>query len=173
MNVEALTVWVLLKMVALLSPLLAHGLSDIDKTEHRWAETYPLTAAAIADASVRGPLFKGEDGPKKTAALLTAWAYHESRFDPKALGDHGTALGLWQIHHSTVPDVPRDNLFDAAEAAIVARNLMHQSFRICSSFPLEERGGWYAAGGEGCQEAGRKKSRVRIGLAMRIVKEDS
>jgi hypothetical protein len=172
MTVESLTIWVLVRMVTLLSPLLAHGLSDIDKTEHRWAETYPLTAAAIADASVRHPVFKGEDGAKKTAAMLVAWAYHESRFDPRALGDHGTALGLFQIHSSTVPDVPKDELFDPDRASVVARDLMLQSFRICSAFPLEERGGWYAAGGEGCKEEGRKKSRVRMMLAKHIAKED-
>jgi hypothetical protein len=172
MTVEALTTWVLLWMTRLLAPTLAHGASD-DGTHHRWAESYPNVAAAIADASFREPMFKGEDGARRTAAMLTAWAFHESRFDPKAVGDHKTAFGLYQIHASTIPAVPKDDLFDPEKATRAARELMLQSFRICSSFPLEERGGWYASGGEGCKEPGRKASRVRMTLALRIAKEDN
>jgi hypothetical protein len=44
-------------------------------------------AVAIATASVEKPLFQDEDGPRQTAALMTAIARYESGFDPKAKGD--------------------------------------------------------------------------------------
>lgn len=158
-------------MVALLPLALAHGICDHDKTEHKWAETYSATAAAFAEIATRSTLFQGEDGAKKTAALFVAWSYNESRFDPKAIGDKGTSFGLFQIKRSTAPTASLEELTDSFHSTRIARDLMLQSFRICKDFPLEERGGWYAAGGEGCKEAGRKKSRVRIGLAIRLDKE--
>ncbi len=33
-----------------------------------------------------------------TARTLLVWAWHESRLDPCAVGDHGKALGLLQTH---------------------------------------------------------------------------
>jgi transglycosylase-like protein with SLT domain len=171
MTLEALTAWVLSWMIHLLAPALAHNPCEACKKTHHWETSYPETARAIAEVSLESPLFKGEDGPKRTAAVLVAWAMFESRFDPHAVGDNGKALGMFQVHASTVPATPQENLFDPLEAARTARELLRRSSRICRKFDVLELGGWYAAGGEGCQEAGRKKSRHRMSLAMRLLKE--
>jgi hypothetical protein len=170
-TLESLTAWVLACMVKLLNPAMAHGLNETDHTVHHWEESYPSTAQAIAVASLEAPLFKGETGPQKTAAVLTALAWHESRFDVNAVGDHGQARGLYQVHPTTVPDVEEDMLNEALPASRTARELIRQSQRICRGYDIQEQLGWYAAGSNGCQEAGRKKSRVRMNLAMRLMKE--
>ena len=36
----------------------------------------------------------------------------ESQFNPEAVGDHGTSLGIAQIHLPAHPDVSRENAFD-------------------------------------------------------------
>jgi hypothetical protein len=176
MTLEVLTAWVLMTMTRLLSPTLAHGLNDVDKTVHHWEESYPGTAQAIAVASLEAPLFKGSDGAKHTAAVLVALSFHESRFDPNAVGDHGEAMGLYQVHPSTVPDVDPDTFTEPLIASRTARELIRQSSRICRGYDELEMMGWFASGGEGCKERGRKKSRVRMSLAKTLatspIKED-
>lgn len=52
-----------------------------------WKNTYPSTAMAIATESNAWPLYPGEDGPARTAAIMVGVAEMESHFDPKAKGD--------------------------------------------------------------------------------------
>jgi len=54
-----------------------------------------LNAQAIAYDPAEDPLFEGEDGRLKTALLLLSIAYHESRWDSKALNPAGDA-GIMQ-----------------------------------------------------------------------------
>ena len=44
-----------------------------------WASTYATTADAIARAASAEPLFAGESGPARTAALLISVSWYESR----------------------------------------------------------------------------------------------
>jgi hypothetical protein len=174
MSVEVTTAWVLAWMVRLLPPVLAHGVCEADKTVHHWEESYATTAEHITQASNAAPLFVGVDGSRRTAATLLAWAFFESRFDPKAIGDNGSAFGLYQVHLGTPPKgTSREDLFDPPHAVPIALALFRQSFRICSRSPWEERGAWFAAGGDGCKESGKRPSRLRMSLAARIVKEET
>jgi len=129
-----------------------------------WLATFHDTAAAVADVVlVEQPLFEGAHGRERTAALLVSVAWFESTFRPDALGDHGQAHGLYQVHD-------HGELADAREATRTALALMRQSFRACRALPMEERLAWYAAGGaDGCtSEAGRRASRHRVSLGMRL-----
>ncbi len=124
-----------------------------------WRATYEATAAAIAATVQREePLFAGEQGRERTAALLVSLAWFESRFDAHALGDHGRSHGLYQIQE-------HGELADPADATRAALGMLRESFRVCRARPLEERLGWYAAGGPDCSR-GLRESRHRVARAM-------
>ena len=119
-----------------------------------WKDDYENVASAINEASESKPLFAGDNGKRKTAALLVSLAWFESRFDRKAIGDKGKSFGLYQQQGM-------GELFDAKIASMVAVEQIKISFRICSNRPIEERLGWYAAGGPNCQ-FGLLKSKHRM-----------
>jgi soluble lytic murein transglycosylase-like protein len=153
-----LAAWVLAAMVSL-------------EASPPWAGTYAETAEAIADVALEAPLFDGEAGPLRTAALLTSLAWFESRFDPRAVGDHGRSVCLLQVHASNhaALGVTRDELLDDPRTCLRAGvKMIRQSFAVCARRPLLERLSHYAAGGAGC-ERGRRESRHRVGLAIRLV----
>lgn len=133
--------------------------------------TYDETAEAIALAANTRPIFEGEDGAVKTAAFLLAIAWKESRFNPTAVGDNGASLGLFQIQAPTA-HVTANMLLVPREAAPIAINLVKTSLAVCGHYGWHERLGWYAAGGNGCKESGRKKSVSRVLLAEKILRED-
>ncbi len=116
-------------------------------------------------------IFLGSDGPMRTAALLLAIAFVESRFNPTAIGDHGASFGLFQIQpptahlHANALLLPRD-------AAPVAIKLVKTSLRVCGEYGWHERLGWYGAGGNGCKEAGRRATRPHMMLFDQIVEDN-
>jgi hypothetical protein len=128
-----------------------------------WKDSYETTAQAITKAVAQElPLFSGERGRERTAALLVSLAWFESRFNKNAVGDHGAAHGLYQQHdHGT--------LEDPFEASVVAIQQMRASSRICKSRPIEEMLGWYAAGGNDCNR-GLRESRHRVLKAFWLFK---
>ena len=135
-----------------------------------WAFQYGEIAEAIADASNQDPLFPGEDGARKTAAVLLALAYHESRFQPNVVGDNGASFGLFQIQPPTAK-VEAHLLTLPRNAAFIAIGLIRTSFRVCAQDEMKNRLAWYAAGGLGCREQGKRKSAIRMGLAMKLLEE--
>lgn len=66
-----------------------------------WKASYATTAEAFAVVAEDSPLFGGDDGVKRTAALELAVTWFESTFAPDAVGDktcveyawHGPVLG--------------------------------------------------------------------------------
>jgi len=152
--VEALTAWILGLMVAM-------------QPQAPWRSTYEATAHAIADAVAGAePLFAGDRGRERTAALLVSLGWFESTFDPHALGDHGRAHGLFQVHG-------HGELADPDEAVGLALELVRTSMRACRNRPLEERLAWYAGGGYDCSAPSAdalKKSRHRVLKAMWLAK---
>jgi hypothetical protein len=150
--------WVLSLMVAL-------------QARAPWRETYEDTAKAIVDiVEAEEPLFSGAQGREKSAAVLVALAWAESRFDPKAVGDHGRSVGLYQIFGPNLPTPEgfgrADILGHPGNASRVALRMIRASMAVCSKFPLLDRLGWYAAGD--CQR-GASASRFRLGLAMKVM----
>lgn len=128
-----------------------------------WKDTYENTAKAIAEHSEKNPLFDGEKGKTKTAALLVSLAWFESRFNQKAIGDKGKSFGLYQQQGMGA-------IADAEVATRVAIQQIKTSFRICSNRPIEEKLGWYAAGGPTCNN-GIKESRHRMLKAFWLVEK--
>jgi len=106
-------------------------------------------STAIASAATQDPLFEGELGGYKTAALLVALARHESGFRKDILGDHGRSVGLYQIQ----PPTARVNLHLLTlprDASFVAIDLIRQSFHACRTLPIWDRLAWYAQGKTAC-----------------------
>jgi hypothetical protein len=136
-----------------------------------WLATYEDTAKAIAQVvAAETPLFTGDRGREKTAAVMVALAWAESRFNPVAVGDHGLSVGLFQMSGANLPSPEgyrrADILGHPIAASEVALHMLRQSFAICAARPLNERIAWYASGDSYCQR-GQSESRYRINLGMR------
>jgi transglycosylase-like protein with SLT domain len=155
-----MTEWILALMLSLAS---LEGPAE-------WRDTYRTTAIAIADVARETPLFEGDDG-RKTAALLVAIAWHESRFRQDAVGDKGRSHCLVQISNSNFDSlgVTREELQDPKVCLRAGIRMIKESFRVCREYPLLERLGWYASGGAGCR--GTRASRLRMGLAQKLAKQ--
>ncbi len=126
-----------------------------------WRASYEETARAIAEATERAePLVPGPDGRARTAALLVAVAYHESRFDPKAVGDGGRSFGLFQHQRGGTSN------FAPAVAAPRALETMRASLNACRARPADERLAAYASGR--CDK-GLAASRARLSLGRALV----
>ncbi len=127
-----------------------------------WRATYETTANAIAETVAREePLFAGDLGRERTAALLVALAWHESTFRPDAVGDHGRSRGLFQVQG-------RGALSDPQDAVKAALGMLRASFDACRARPLKERAAWYASGS--C-DRGLRESRHRMQLAEWIFRK--
>jgi hypothetical protein len=141
-----------------------------------WSPVYGEISEAIAQASNDDPLFSGEHGAYKTAALLVAIAWYESRFHPNIVhkeADGSTSFGLYQIQAPTAK-VPGNLLLLPRTASYVAIDLLRQSFRQCASAPEDERLAWYASSGNGCPRNPlvREQSKRRVGLARRLYEKN-
>jgi len=145
------------------------------ETHVAWRHTYQETATAIADAANAEPLWTSRaDGAQRTAALLVAIAYHESRFNPTAIGDHGSAFGLYQIHVGAIPEAKTANSFLLPrDASILAIHIIRESFRVCAPEPPRRRLGNYAYGRGSCgDERSKRNSEMKFRLADEILKEE-
>jgi hypothetical protein len=130
-----------------------------------WSDSFAATASAI-DQVVREerPLFGDDNEARaKTAALLVALAWAESRFKPNAIG-RGGVRGLYQVGG-------HGDQSDPVRATRVALELIRESFRLCAARPVSERLAVYAGGGVSCNRASTdalSKSRWRVtkGLSL-------
>ena len=100
----------------------------------------------------------------------------ESSFQPNAEGDcdkttkYGTCVKGSTPHSFCLLQISETNFkgfntsreeiqSDVGKCVRIGLALMHQSFRICKSLPLDEKLRWYAGGGNGCpvnEDSGRK-----------------
>jgi hypothetical protein len=146
-----------------------------------WRASYEATAAAIARAADQRPLFAGQDGAAKTAAVLVSVAWFESRFQPDAEGDkpkladgtRGRARSVcaMQVHESNFAalKVTRAELLsDVQRCFDTGLELLHVSFGVCRAQPLEHRLAHYCVGGNGCTlpTKGEDAHRMRLALAL-------
>ncbi len=148
-----MTAWLLAAML-LLAP------------KHDRAELVRLAVAIDAAVAKLGTLFTGTEGPRKSAALMTAVAYRESSFRVAAKG-RGSDCGAWQ--HVTHDKAECDRLrSDAAYAAEVAHRDLKRSIAACPGEPL----GVYAMGKCGTKHgAWVSRDRMQIARKLMTVKE--
>ncbi|HEU4412509.1 MAG TPA: transglycosylase SLT domain-containing protein [Polyangiaceae bacterium] len=100
------------------------------------------------------------DGRARADALLVAVAYHESRFDPKAVGDGGRSFGLFQLQRGGASN------FSPELAARRSLALLRSSMNSCRDHPEDERLAAYAS----CRcDRGLEASRARMRLGRALV----
>ena len=107
------------------------------------------------------PLYLDDDDRHKTAAVMVALAWFESRFRLDAVGDHGRSVCAYQIHHGS-----RALLDDPAECIRAGLRHVRHSMMTCPESPLSV----YARGRCDSDE-GRKLSGHRMALAKRLLAE--
>jgi hypothetical protein len=133
-----------------------------------YASTYEKTAEAIARVSESEPLFAPEDnGEERTATLLVALAWYESRLKPNAKSKDGRFYCLYQIGKSYLPE-PEKALTDPEVCTRAAVKIIKRSLQVCSARPLPERLAIYISG---VCERGGVESRYRMHLANKLLKE--
>lgn len=161
-----LTAWVLLAMLRV-------------QPTAPWIDTYPSTAEAIATAATDEPLFQGEDGAKKTAAILTSVAWYEGTFKQNAEGDHikladgrkgrPRSFCTMQIHETNFRylGVTKDQVQEDIGVCIrSALRLMRISFTLCKQKGFEHLLDQYTTGTGGCRAPKKNEGvhRMRKGM---------
>lgn len=128
-----------------------------------WIDSYPATADGIAEAAEEQPLFAGEEGPRRTAALLVSIGWFESRFDAGAVGDCDKgkpksfatcrSFGMFQVERSNFIVPVEVVMSDVGIAARETLRMVRKSREVCGHRPAEDMLGWYGHGRSGCDHA--------------------
>lgn len=147
-----------------------------------WKATYASTADAFGEVAHESPLFAGIFGDQQTVALFVSLAWFEGTFKPDAKGDNacdkkddkGRCVGqpqslctfqIGRTHLASLGTTEEEISTDIKVCTKSARTLIASSIRICSKRPRSGWLGWYAAGGDGCNEKGLEKSAHRMAKA--------
>lgn len=137
MKAEAIAATLVLKIMNTIAPFGAH------------VPRYGEISEAITLAANQDPLFPEQvDGCARTAAVLLAISYHETRWNPALMGDNGKSFGLYQIQPPTAK-VSGNLLLNPRDASFIAIDLVRQSMFQCRARPWQERLSWYVAS-NGC-----------------------
>lgn len=131
-----------------------------------WRATYERTAEAIARVAESDPLFEGGDAAR-TAALLVAVAWHESRLKPDARSANGQWLCLYQVDKRQVKSAARV-LADPEECTRAAMTILRASLKRCAKSPTDDRLAFFMSGA--CDK-GLPQSRYRMFLAKKLLKD--
>jgi hypothetical protein len=131
-----------------------------------WRASYEKTAAAFADAAKADPLFVGERAEARTGALLVALAWHESRFNPRAVASK-RFMCLFQIDRVHLAD-PERALSDPADCTRAAMRILKESLSKCRHRAEPDRLAFFTSGS--CERGGAA-SRHRMFLASRILRD--
>ncbi len=157
-------------------------LSLLNATEPNapWKDTYPATADEFARVANAEPLFAGDDGAAKTAALFVSVSWFESRHKPDAEGDHtclardaagkctkkgeprSFCLGQIGASNFAALGVTRASIQSSVSVCVGAMHeMLKRSLRVCAAHPLNDRLSWYATGGADCRPVRESTHRVR------------
>ena len=140
--------------------------------EAPWSASYPTTASAIATLANHDPVFEGDDGPERTAAVLTSIAWFEGRFKADAeggyVGGRPTSFCTMQVDGSNFGHLGvtrRQVLSDIGACIWAGLRMVHVSFYVCRHKPLEGRLDHYATGGGACTRPAHDEGGHRMRLA--------
>lgn len=131
-----------------------------------WRGTYEKTAEAIARVAESEPLFE-DKGEERTAALLVAVAWYESRLKPNAVSGNGQWLCLYQVDKRHLAD-PQKALTDPEVCTRAAVKILRASLKRCARSPSNERLAFFMSGA--CNK-GVADSRYRMFLASKLLRE--
>ncbi len=137
-------------------------------------DRYEEIATDISEAAEVGPwLFSGSAAAEKTALMLTAISFMESRFHHgvdtgRINGDYGSSVCVFQLNvgnGKTVEGWDRHELIDDRKRCVrSALNLAARCGGLCRGRP----GGWLRAYGSGSCERGGKAASKRWALYHRL-----
>jgi hypothetical protein len=131
-----------------------------------WRGTYEKTAEAIARVAESEPLYE-ERGEERTAALLVAVAWYESRLKPNAKSGNGQWYCLFQVDKRHLAD-PQKALEDPEYCTRAGIKIIRASMQKCASRPHDERLAMFMSGA--CDK-GLADSRYRMFLAAKLLKD--
>ena len=151
---ESLVAYLVAAMVAWVPPHAHAPVESSAEVQARYRSIANDLALVVMDGG-ETPLFAGNDARAQTALLMLSVASFESSFrksvdDGFGRGDGGRSYCLMQIRVGR--GVTREGwsgrqLIDDRKLCFrAALHLLHSSFGICHSFPLEDRLSAYAAG---------------------------
>ena len=133
-----------------------------------WSDTYEKTAEAIVRVAESDPLYAVEDrGEERTASLLVALAWYESRLKPNAKSKNGQWYCLYQIHKSYLNE-PDKALNDPEVCTRAAMKIPKRSVQTCTKRAPDERLAIFMSG---VCDRGGAESRSRMYLAKKLLKE--
>jgi hypothetical protein len=92
-----------------------------------------LARNAALDAAASRPLFDGDDAAEQTAALLVAWSYFESRWDPSAVSPDGLDCGVMQVRRWHLPGGQCSSVKTASAGYAAALDLLRELRARCGS----------------------------------------
>ncbi len=137
-----------------------------------WRPTYGKTAEAIARVAETQPVFDATSGTRarseeRTAALLVAVAWYESRFKPNAVSANKQYYCLFQIdkRHLAEPQKALDDQETCVRAGI---KIIRESMEKCAKSPEGDRLAIFMSG---TCDHGVVESRYRMFLAQKLVRE--
>ena len=131
-----------------------------------WRPTFEKTAEAIARVAESEPLFD-DHGEERTAALLVAVAWYESRLKPNAKSKDGQFVCLYQVDKRHLAD-PQKALDDPEVCTRAAVKILHASFQHCVKRPLDERLAQFMSG---TCDKGLNDSRYRMFLGGKLLRD--
>lgn len=125
-------------------------------------------ANGIATMSMAYPLFGSDDGELRTASILVDFAWHESGFNNRLIGneaDGGHSYGAFMIRNCE-PYTCYEIIIDEQKSASVALKWMARSMHYCDQYPY-----WFSiyASGTCSNQAGRNISKTRLKEAEKLV----
>ena len=131
-----------------------------------WRPTYEKTAEAIARVAESEPLFD-DRGEERTASLLVAIAWYESRLKPNARSKNGQFYCLYQVDKRNLAD-PQKALDDPEVCTRAAIKIIRSSLQACAKSLLDDRLAQFMSGA--CDK-GVADSRYRMFLAGKLLKD--
>src|SRR4051794_16903431 len=131
-----------------------------------WRGTYEKSAEAIARVAESEPLFD-DHGEERTASLLVAIAWYESRLKPTAKSKDGQFVCLYQVDKRHLPD-PQKALDDPEVCTRAAIKIVRQSLHNCASHPADDRLAQFMSG---TCDKGVADSRYRMFLGGKLLRE--
>jgi hypothetical protein len=131
-----------------------------------WRATYEKSAEAIARVAESEPVFV-DHGEERTAALLVAVAWYESRLKPTAKSKDGQFLCLYQVDRRHLAD-PQKALDDPEVCTRAAIKIIRASLQTCAKRAYDDRLAQFMSGS--CDK-GVVDSRYRMFLAGKLLRE--
>ena len=131
-----------------------------------WRGTYEKSAEAIARVAESEPLFD-DHGEERTASLLVAIAWYESRLKPSARSKDGQFYCLYQVDKRHLAD-PQKALDDPEVCTRAAIKIVRQSLDRCAKLPFDDRLAQFMSG---TCDKGITDSRYRMFLGGKLLRE--